>query len=63
MIDISSYYQDKNELRELEVTAEVQIEILRFCVSKLKGWAVEILAHLKFLEFVYGEEEMGYKYE
>ena len=41
----------------------MQIEIIRFCLAKLKNWAISVLASLKFLEFMYGDEEMGYKYE
>lgn len=41
----------------------MQIEIIRFVVGKLKGWACEIYSQLKYLELVYGDEEIAYKYE
>lgn len=55
LTDIQSYYEQEQssdsskEVPHLEVNAEVQIEIVRFCMAKLKNWAVEILAQLYYL--------------
>ena len=53
-MDINEYYLEKKLEKELEVSAEVQIEIIRFCLAKLKGWATEMMASLKFLEYAFG---------
>lgn len=37
--------------------------MIRYVVCKLKNWACEVYGQLKFLEIVYGEEEIAYKYE
>ena len=55
--DIDEYYlQKQGETRELELNAEIQIQIIRFIVGKLKDWGVEIYTQLKFLEYYYGDE-------
>ena len=59
--DIEAYYQDAKTARNL--TAEVQIEIVRFVLTKLRDWKVEIYAHLKFLEVIFGEDDISFKYE
>ena len=62
--DLDDYYAAQTgESKELEVCAEVQIEIIRFILAKLKGWACEVYAQLKFLEVIYGEDEIAYKFE
>jgi hypothetical protein len=47
--DINEYYLSHNQIKELEVNAEVQIEIIRFIVAKLKICACDIFTQLKYL--------------
>lgn len=62
--DIDEYYLNKmGQSQELEVSAEIQIEIIRFIVGKLKGWVCELYGQLKYLELMYGEDEIAYKYQ
>jgi hypothetical protein len=44
------------------MTAHIQFEILRFIVEKLKIWACEILGQIKFMELVYGDEQIASQY-
>jgi hypothetical protein len=49
-------------MKQLQVNAEVQIEIIRFIVAKLKICACDIFVQLKYLEVIYGDEEIAYRY-
>lgn len=63
-MDLDEYYRLKEgDTRELEVCAEVQLEIIRFIEAKLKGWSCEIYGQLKFLELIYGDDEIGFRFE
>lgn len=46
-----------------EICAEMQIQIIKFILAKLKPFLGEIFAQLKFLEVVYGESDMSFKYD
>jgi hypothetical protein len=61
--DVDHYYESMSQIKEREINAEVQIEIVRFVLCKLKGWVGDIFGQLKFLEVVYGDEEIAYKYD
>jgi hypothetical protein len=41
----------------------MQIEIIKFILAKLKSFLCEIYAQLKFLEVVFGESDMAFKYD
>lgn len=41
----------------------MQIEIIKFILAKLKSFLCEIYAQLKFLEVVFGESDMSFKYD
>ena len=41
----------------------MQLEIFKFLLSKLKHSVSDVFAQLKYLELIYGEEEMAFQYE
>jgi len=45
------------------MSAEIQIEVIRFILGKLKCWCCEIYSQLRFIEVIYGDEDIAYKYE
>jgi hypothetical protein len=61
--DIDEYYKNDEKNGLMEVNSEVQLEILKFSLVKLQIFAGEILAELKLLEILYGEEEIGYHFD
>lgn len=58
------YNQSENEgTNQLELTADVQLEILKFLVAKVKAFVNELYAQLKYLQVVCGEQDMSYKFD
>ena len=47
----------------MEVSSEIQLEILKFALVKLQIFAGEIVSQLKLLEVLYGEEEISYHFD
>lgn len=58
--DVDEYYKDGVQRK---MDTETQLEILKFMVAKLKTFLSEIYAQLKYLEVIYGEDDMAYKYD
>lgn len=62
--DIEHYYTgQKNAPNHLEMDVETQLEIIKFCCCKLKSFLVEIYSQLRYLQVVYGEQDMSFKYD
>ena len=47
----------------MQITADLQLEIMKFVVVKVKTFICEIFAQLKYLEVVCGEQDMSYRFD
>jgi hypothetical protein len=60
--DIDEYYAAGGQGAPMEVSSAVQLEILKFCMVKVKIFAGDVLSGLMLLSAVYGEE-MGFHFD